>query len=63
MPPHESWLIAVRRAATSNSASGALLREAIVAARTDGHSLRAIADAAGVTHPTVLKILREQGGA
>ncbi len=33
-------------------------RAAIVAAREDGHSLRAIADAAGISHVRVLKILR-----
>lgn len=33
-------------------------RAAIHAAHTEGHSLRAIADAAGISHVRVLKILR-----
>jgi hypothetical protein len=33
-------------------------RAAIRAAREDGHSLRTIADAAGVSHVAVLKVLK-----
>lgn len=36
-------------------------REAVKALRERGHSLRAIAEATGVTHPTVLEDLRASG--
>lgn len=51
----------VRRAGLRARADRELLELAIVEARLAGHSLRAIAEAAGVSNPAVLKLLRRRG--
>lgn len=51
-------LIRVKRAYIRRASVTQQCRDAIIAARADGHSLRTIADAAGISHVRVLKILR-----
>lgn len=51
-------LSAVRRAATKHRMAGAALHALIRAAVADGHSLRAVAEQAGVSHVTVAGIVR-----
>lgn len=48
----------VKRAARRRASVSLEFRDAIVAAHEQGHSLRVIAAAAGVSHVRVLKILR-----
>lgn len=60
-----SPLARVRRATRRRVAAETEWREAMRAARDEGESLRAIAEAAGVTHPHVLAVTRStttQGG-
>lgn len=49
----------VKRTAGKRSAVSEEYRAAIRAARDEGHSLRAIASAAGVSHVAVLKLLKD----
>ena len=51
-------LATVKRVAKRRASVAQEFRTAIIAARDEGHSLRAIADAAGISHVRVLKILR-----
>ena len=49
----------VRRATARRRRSEQEWRKAIRRARAEGETLRAIAEAAGVTHPRVIQILRD----
>lgn len=51
-------LSAVKRAARRRASADSDYRAAIRAAHDAGHSLRAIAEAAGVSHVAILKTLR-----
>ena len=51
-------LISVKRVGKRRASVAADFKAAIIAAREDGHTLRAIGEAAGITHVRVLKILR-----
>lgn len=51
-------LTRVKRANTRRASADAEYRAAITAAKAAGHSLRQIAEAAGISHVRVLKILR-----
>lgn len=51
-------LTRVKRVSKRRASVAQEFRAAIVAARDEGHSLRAIAESAGVSHVRVLKILR-----
>lgn len=51
-------LTRVKRAANRRASADSEYRAAILAARDAGHSLRQIADAAGISHVRVLKIAR-----
>lgn len=53
-------LRAVKRAASRRASAEASYRDAIRQAHAAGQSLRAIAEAAGVTHVRILQIVREQ---
>jgi AcrR family transcriptional regulator len=53
------YLRRVRSAAKRRMREDAALRKCIVTAYQHGASLRAIADAAGVSHPTIHEIVRE----
>lgn len=59
MPPAGS-LSRVKRAASRRASAMDDYREALKAARDDGHSLREIAKAAGVSHVAVMKLLRDE---
>jgi len=48
----------VKRAAGRRVSASAAFKQAIIDAHAEGHSLRAIGLAAGITHVRVLKILR-----
>lgn len=48
----------VKRVGKRRASVAAEFKAAIVEARDEGHSLRAIAEAAGISHVRVLKILR-----
>jgi DNA-directed RNA polymerase specialized sigma24 family protein len=52
-------LARVKRAASRRVSISQEYRAAIRAARDEGHSLREIAKAAGVSHVAVLKLLRD----
>jgi transposase-like protein len=52
-------LTRVRRATARRSRTETEWREAIRQAVADGHTLRAVAEAAGVSHVRVLQITRE----
>jgi DNA-directed RNA polymerase specialized sigma24 family protein len=56
----EPLLYRANRAAWERVAAEAEWRRAIVLAREAGHSLRQIADAAGVSHVRVHQLLRQQ---
>jgi DNA-directed RNA polymerase specialized sigma24 family protein len=51
-------LIRVKRVSKRRASVMQDYRAAVLAAREDGHSLREIAKAAGVSHVAVLKLLR-----
>lgn len=51
-------LARVKRAAGRRVSASAAFKQAVVGAQADGKSLRAIAEAAGVSHVRVLQILR-----
>lgn len=53
-------LKAVERAAAKAAASRAALETAILDAHTNGASLRSIAEAAGISHEQVRRILNKQ---
>lgn len=48
----------VRRAASRRAAASDEYRAAIIAAHAQGHSLREIAEAAGVSHVAVLQMVK-----
>lgn len=56
-------LTTVRRAARRRTAANEAFRTAVLEAHRAGESLRKIADAAGMSHVAVLKIVRGAEGA
>jgi hypothetical protein len=55
-------LARVRAASLTAAAHQVKLRDAIKAAHVEGHSLRAIAEAAGLSHQRIHQIVREAPG-
>lgn len=53
-------LASVKRATTARQRANDTWKQSIVTAHAEGHSLRAIAIAAGVSHVAVLKVIRGQ---
>jgi hypothetical protein len=60
MSPVPPEITRVRRAARQVTAATGRRDAAIVDARAAGYPLRVIAEAAGLTHPGVIKILRRR---
>lgn len=60
--PDPAGLSAVRRAARSRANADALLELRVRSAHAAGHSLRAIAEAAGISHTQVSNIVRRREG-
>jgi len=61
VPPDVELIVAVRARAVALAAADRAFRDAVAAAVADGHSLRAVADASGISHTKVLRIVNQEG--